>query len=181
MSEPLVSFQPSTDLSEQEKADIDAAFDSISTALTKISVEIKELPRDEAFRRMNILVREINFIPESFTGAKREFKPVEKQSLAQPLAQIEGGVEREFKRGVAADRPNLMAIVSQLDTERVGPKESIVNDQERAMRFLDCVKNYEEYGADVVCPECNPELMLRCINTADTTIRVEPGAVSRQG
>ena len=183
--EPLVSFKPSTELSEKEKENIDSAFEDITAAMTLVSTELKELPRDEAFKRMNILVRVINSLPAQLSG-----KVMREESEPRPVArvinnlsedQVEPVIDRDRFPVVSTEKPNLMDIMAQLETERVGPDEkTILNDQERAMKYLDCIANYEEQGDAVVCPECNPELMLRCVNTNDTSIRVSGEQVSRQ-
>lgn len=183
---PLVSFEPSTELSEKEKENIDSAFVDITAAMTALSEELKELPRDEAFKRMGILVRVVNSLPGQLSGKvmrepRSEPRPVARVINNLSEDEVEPVIDSKRFPHVSTEKPNLMDIVAQLKTERVGlDGKTVLNDQKRAAKYLDCVAKYEELGADIVCPECNPELMLSCINTNDPTIHVPQGQVSRQ-
>jgi len=145
-------------LSEKEQEKITEIFLELNVILSDLKNEILQMDREEAFRYMEIIL-------QKFSAAKADFengiKPETKKHHPRPEPKT---VEPTHPKGY------FLEMYNQLTTHQ----------KDIAERTLDCVKTAfqlieSEEGApeEALCPDCNLEAMINCINTEDPSIRDE--------
>lgn len=142
------------ELSEPEKEVLNKIITTLKEGLDQVLEEALELPRDEAFKKINTYVYALikathpdaPFIEE---GVELEEKPEKPKAPPKPVVH-----------------PKLENLLKELPDDK----------QSRALIVLSCVKAHNkleeegEDGSQALCPDCTPEKMLACINVEDPQV-----------
>lgn len=137
-------------LSSVEVEKITQTFDAMKGILDDTLEDVLEKDRVEAFRYTNLLVQALQQADLNFkAGEAPEKAPVE-QSAAASIASPNGAVTQ---------KPDFVSFRGNLTPQQLSVAER-----------LDCFKQFEEVGTDIVCNDCSMEKMIACIRMEDPTI-----------
>jgi len=142
------------ELSEPEKEILTKIITTLTEGLEQVLEEALELPRDEAFKKINTYVYALikathPDAPSIEEGIEPETKPEKPKTPPKPVIH-----------------PKLENLLKELPDDK----------QSRALTVLSCIKAHnklEEEGEDgnqALCHECTPKKMLACITVEDPRI-----------
>lgn len=133
-------------LSSVEVEKITATFEAMKGILDDTLEIVLEKDRAEAFRYTNLVVLAIQQADVNFIGGVViEDKPEEEALLHPELGPV--------------PKPDFKALL-----------EALTPEQNNVAMRLDCVKQYEELGDEIVCADCSMEKMIACIRVEDPSI-----------
>jgi hypothetical protein len=139
-------------LSTVEAEKITATFEAMKEILDDTLKLVLEKDRAEAFRYTNLLVTAIQQADVNFIGGVAVEPEINEENPETPKNE-------KTKTTQPTEKPDFL-----------GFTQGLTPHQMNVAQRLDCFKQYEELGDDIVCLDCTQEKMIACIRMEDPTI-----------
>jgi len=153
-------------LSDTEKEKVKAVFALVTDWILAAEVEILELDAEEAYRRIGILNSQLAAAQQAW------LKPTTKNLvvLESPVIVLDNDV---------VEKPQLVEPVDPARFPVVGPEsrpsledmtgwlDALTGESKIIAQRLDCIKDLDELGVEVLCNYCTQSELMQCIRNED--------------
>ena len=148
-------------LSDTEKEKFTEIFEGLQLVLKDTLDVVLDMDKDDAYRYMNLIVAGLQKVDVDYVAGVEPILTINEEKAPNESIEPPGRIapERAQPKG-AVVKPDFISFMKELDQHQL----------DLAYRALDCFKQFEEVGDDIVCPDCSLEKMVACIRAVDPTI-----------
>ena len=148
-------------LSDTEKEKFTEIFEGLQLLLKETLEVVLGLNKDDAYKYLNLLVAGLQKVDLDYEAGVEPIVAINEEKGPNESIRPSGRDALEVARPKGAVvKPDFISFTKELD----------VHQKDVANRALDCFKQYEEVGDDIICPDCSLERMVACIRAEDPSI-----------
>ena len=146
-------------LSDTEKEKFTEIFEGLQLVLKDTLEVVLDMDKDDAYRYMNLIVTGLQKVDLDYVAGVESKPAINEEKGPDESVEINGLPVKVHPTGPVV-KPDFISFMKELDQHQL----------DLAYRVLDCFKQFEEVGDDIVCPDCSLERMVACIRAVDPTI-----------
>lgn len=146
-------------LSDTEKEKFTEIFEGLQLVLKETLEAVLDMDKDDAYKYLNLLVAGLQKVDVDYEAGVEAKLAINEEKGPIESPESNGLPEKARPTGPVV-KPDFISFTKDLTQHQL----------DLGYRVLDCFKQFEEVGDDIVCPDCSLERMVACIRAVDPTI-----------